>query len=363
MTRRLRLDRPHPLRAGAVPVWIPLLAVVLLFAAGVRAMERRAQSEGYGWVDPASLEFEAFAEWVDERWTDQLDELLLDSPLFRTDDAEAVAALEAALEDLPFVREAFVEEVLWPGGLEVELELREPVACIPVGRHFLPVSDEGVVLPGLWTRPPLVSGRFLPVIAPLEDAYGVFAHARAGDWLAETRHLDALSIVRSARAHLTDETSARLGRFSVLAVDARVPAIEAPGAMLLLEGGRRVWFGRPPADDLLGVPVAPGELPVAVKWESLTRALALLEPGPAGDPPQGQWERVDVRWDRPELLLDATVLLALAEAERLESLPAEVPRPSYQPTPPSASVGERSGPEAPRVALPASRRSPRSRVR
>ena len=69
MTRRLRLDRPHPLRAGAVPVWIPLLAVVLLFAAGVRAMERRAQSEGYGWVDPASLEFEAFAEWVDERWT------------------------------------------------------------------------------------------------------------------------------------------------------------------------------------------------------------------------------------------------------------------------------------------------------
>ncbi|MFT5292571.1 MAG: hypothetical protein ACI82F_004659 [Planctomycetota bacterium] len=321
---------------GRVPLWVPLVAVLVLFAVGVRAMERRARAEGYGWVDPAGLDFASLPDWADERWSESLDELLLGSPIFRTDDLESLAALEVELASLAFVRDARVREVLWPGGLEVELELREPVGCIPVGRHFLPVSDEGVVLPGLWTRPPQVSGRFLPVIAPLEDAHGIFAKAGAGDWLAEQRHLDALAIVRSAREYLGPADALRLGRFSVQAVDARQTSPDVPGSMLLLEGERRVWFGRPPVDELLGVPAAPGELPAWAKWEAVARALALLEPSSVPGGPFGSWRLVDVRWDRPEITLEPAELIALVAGATLAQLPEEMPRHSYEAPPASA---------------------------
>lgn len=303
-------------RRGAVPLWLPLLAVALLFVAGVRAMERRAHAAGYGWIDPVTLDFGALPSWADARWDERLAARLESLPPFRTDDAERVQALEDALAGLAFVRQARVEEVLWPGGLEVELELREPVACIPVGRHFLPVSDEGVVLPGLWTRPPRVGERFLPVLGPLEDAHGVFATARAGDWLAEARHLDALAIVRSARVHLEPGAAALLGRYSVLASAARQATPDVPGARLQLEDERTIWFGRPPADPLLACEGAPGELPAWAKWDAVSRGLALMDPAESDSQQALDWLVLDVRWDQPELVPRPEVLVALAVEER-----------------------------------------------
>ena len=42
----------------------------------------------------------------------------------------------------------------------------------------------------------------------------------------------------------------------------------------------------------------PGELPVEIKWDSVARTLELEE---AAEPVD--WAVVDVRWDRPELVL------------------------------------------------------------
>ena len=342
----MRCSRRRALR-GSVPLWLPVLLVGLLFAVGVRNVEHRARDEGYGWVDPAELSLDGLPDWADERWAETLEDLFASFAPFRTDDSVSIATLEEELRALPFIRSASVRDVLWPGGLEVEFELREPVACIPVGRHFLPVSDEGVVLPGFWTRPPRVEGRLLPVIAPLEDAHGIFLGAQAGDWLAEERHIDALAIVRSLRAHLSEEDQERMGRFSVLAIDARRASPDVPGAMLLLEGERRIWLGRPPADELLGLEATPGELPAWAKWEAVSRALSLLEADAEetgfsfdtkGGGPRGAWQVVDVRWDRPEILLEPSRLVRLAQEEALrtaeelalEQLPQTPPRRVYE---------------------------------
>ena len=60
----------------------------------------------------------------------------------------------------------------------------------------------------------------------------------------------------------------------------------------MLERDREVLFGRAPSAD------EPGELPVEIKWGSVARTLELEE---AAEPVD--WAVVDVRWDRPELVL------------------------------------------------------------
>ncbi|MCH7646671.1 MAG: CDP-alcohol phosphatidyltransferase family protein, partial [Nitrospinae bacterium] len=78
------------------------------------------------------------------------------------------------------------------GSLRLELELRVPVACVPVQGDFMTVDAAGVLLSGTWPAPVNQEGAPLPVIGPMEDANGLFALARPGDWLSEKEHLDAL---------------------------------------------------------------------------------------------------------------------------------------------------------------------------
>src|SRR5262249_8321401 len=74
---------------------------------------------------------------------------------------------------------------------------------------------------------------------------------------------------------------------------ARVASVTEPGVRLELEGDRLALFGRAPGTD------EPGELAASSKWRSLERALELFERDPSG----GDWDLVDLRWDRPDIAL------------------------------------------------------------
>ena len=203
---------------------------------------------------------------------------------------------------------SFVETVerceLSPRGeLVLELALRKPVACIPAHGDFLLVDEDGVVLEGRWPLPPRLGSVPLPVFVADE----LFERARPGDWLAEPEHEDAIDVALSLAENLTVEERVQLGRIVIDAQRARRASIDEPGVRLALEGGREALFGRSPVSD------EPGELAPATKWRSLARALALF----AQDPVAHDWSLVDLRWDRPELVLkNAPVVAVRSEPER-----------------------------------------------
>src|SRR6185295_18245299 len=89
-----------------------------------------------------------------------------------------------------------------------------------------------------------------------------------------------------------------------------------------LGGERLALFGRAPSS------VEPGELAPEAKWRALARALALYQ----GDPEGGDWDLVDLRWDRPDLALrgapevaalDPTTSRASAPGRARERAPGE----------------------------------------
>ncbi len=265
------------------------------------------------WIDPAAFEiaelaFESSSTGepvrADERWVDELAYTMGEIEAFRVDDQVALAELRDAIEQLSFVREVPLLLADAELGLQLELELREPVACIPVGDEFLTVDGEGVVLSGKWSAPIRIDGIALPVVGPMADAFGVFGGARPGDWLSEREHLDALDVALSMREHLDVLTRERLGRIVVDASRARVASVEEPGVRLLLEDRRLVLFGREPSTD------EPGELWVEWKWAAVRDAIARL----FDDRSPVEWATADVRWDRPELG-GSELLAALTEAE------------------------------------------------
>jgi len=242
------------------------------------------------WIEPASFAERIELVGVDPRWGEELGGRLGDHPPFRPEDVEAVEALRQDLEALSFVARVS----LLPASDEgpgFALSLRVPVACVPVGSDFQAVDAEGVLLSGLWPTPPRMDGAPLPVLGPLRDARGVFRNARAGDWLAETAHTDALDVALSLREHLSLAERGALGRVVIDASRARVASVDEPGVRLELEGRRLILFGRAPATD------EPGELAVGEKWRSVRRALAVVD--------RADWELVDVRWDRPEMVARA----------------------------------------------------------
>jgi hypothetical protein len=148
------------------------------------------------------------------------------------------------------------------------------------------VAADGTVLSGHWSAPPDRGSGYLPLVVS-----GGSVFARPGERLAEPAVDDALALADALWRGLEPADVARLGRFVIDARRSRRASPEDPGTVLLLEDGRRVLFGRTPNLD------APGETPLEIKLESLSRA---LDPGLTAP-----WVLVDVRWDRPEILVAA----------------------------------------------------------
>ncbi len=267
----------------------PFLFVAGLLLLGLYGLEKRASAQGFGWIEPATLDFDFLPEWADPRWKDELRDVAALFPPLRTDDPQGLEAFRAAIEELSFVRSVGPIEVLWPDGLRFDLQLYEPIACVPLERGYQLVSDDGTLLSGVWSVPPRVGGRWLPVIGPIEDARRLFSRALPGDYLFEREHTDALDVALSMRLHLTEAEQRSLGRTLIDARRARETSVVEPGVRLDLEGARRVLFGRAPFSG------EPGELEDAAKWRSVVRALGLLEDGSL------DWDLLDVRWDRPDL--------------------------------------------------------------
>jgi hypothetical protein len=278
-TERRARGRFHP------PLLLPLLIVLapaLWLAFGA---DRRADSTGFGWLDPGAVEFALPQPWVDPRWEGALARAVSDFGPVSLDDGAGLERLRADLAALPFVAETDAPRVVWPSGAEFPVRLRRPVACLAVGRAFLAVDAEGVVLPGEHRTPPQVDGGFLPVLGPLD---GRFDRVRSGERLAELRDLDALSIAESIWSYLDSEHRLRLGRVVIDASGAREVSVERPGAVIALEGGRSIAFGRSPRQQ------EPGELPLELKWRNVAEALPMIDGGDGVD-----WYELDARFDRP----------------------------------------------------------------
>jgi hypothetical protein len=263
------------------------------------------------WVDPAEVRLARTPPWADPRWLERVQSLLGEEPPFALlSAAPALERLRAVLDGLSFVEHVERLEVT-PDGLELELMLRKPIACIPVAGEFALVAEDGVVLEGRWPLPPRLGRAYLPVLGPLHDP--LFARAQAGDWLAEQEHADAIDVARSLAMELVEDERAALGRLVIDARTARRSSLGEPGVRLGLEGGRLALFGRAPRTD------EPGELDATRKWRSLVRAFDWF----AADPLANDWRLVDLRWDRPDLEPVAwpeTAALDLARPMRAEGL-------------------------------------------
>lgn len=291
-------------RARALAQLLPAAAVVALLCALGWAHHRRLDRTSPSgdapetlWVDPGQARVARAPGWADPRWLERVRGALADEPPFAIAGPAPLAALAERLGALSFV-ERVERCALGPSGLELELALREPVACIPVGAEFALVDEDGVVLEGRWPLPPRLGRVFLPVLGPLDDA--LFARARAGDWLVEPEHTGALDVALSLAANLSVEERAALGRIVIDARGAQGASVSEPGVRLELEGARLALFGRAPSSG------EPGELAARRKWQALVRALELFERDPEG----GDWDLVDLRWDRPELALRSAPAVA-----------------------------------------------------
>lgn len=303
MERTLRsLGAPPVLGAGAHPPsrrsprvrcagraaahWVNLLALAAIVG-WVWKVGASVRASGWSRIDLERTDLEIRSGWTDPRWETEVSRILAEVGTLDCEDAPAIARLGERLGALPFVAEVGGPHVLWPDGLRIDLRFREPIACIRVGKHFLPIARDATVLPGRWPAPPRLGPGYLPVLGPLDPGTD---HLIPGDVLARESLRDALDVAESMADHLGPEDLQRLDRIVIDARRARATSPTEPGTRLLLVGAREVWFGRTPYAP------EPGSLPARMKWSHLARALADLE-GPAGL----DWDLCDVRWDRAEL--------------------------------------------------------------
>lgn len=268
-------------RAGRIPLWLALGLGLAAAGLAARGLGRSALARGFTDIDTRRVSLEA-GRPVPAGWSEWLAARVAALDPVSTLDADGVAALTAEIARAPFVRAVRDARVVWPDGLELEIELRRPAACLRAPEGFRCVDPEGVVLPGVWTTPPETDWGVLSVIGPLD---GALDDLRPGDRLVEERHHDALSVALSMRAHLDRDELRFLGPVVIDAERADRAGVEESGTRLSLEDRRLVLFGRAPRAGM------PGELPPARKWQHLRRALRWLREG-------RDWDLLDVRWDR-----------------------------------------------------------------
>lgn len=326
--------RSGPRGGFAHPALIALIAaLVALFFVHGHAV--RGPAPAALLVDPSSLSFTALPDWADPRWAEEFQELVDAWPDLSCADESGLRELVDAIAGLSFVAEVG-ELSVEHGEIALDVELSEPVACIPSGPYFQLVALDGTILSGAWPIPPRLGMRFLPVIGPLSDANGLFAEALPGDMLAEPEHRAALEMVAGLREHLDESEISLLGRVLIDASTADVQSERDLGILLELERGRTIVFGRSPNTS------APGELPSAAKWKSVKNALALQA---SGDP-SSEWRWLDVRWDRPEI--------RLSQETEVASLGSSNPSPTPRPKSTARSTATS---DAPSAEPPAARRT------
>lgn len=280
--------RARAARNGRRPWYPPLLLPAVLLVLPIvwvlgKGRESTARA-GYGWLDPAAIEFELPTEGTDPRW-----EVALRSRIERfgsaaLDDGRRITELREELEALSFVAETDDPRVVWPVGIEFPIRVRLPRACVVVGEGFLAVDEEGVVLDGPHATPPRVGRGFLPVIAPVDD--GRFDRVAPGDRLTDEADLDALAIADSMWTHLPPPALELLGRTTIDAREARRTSVTCAGAVIALEETRAIAFGRSPREGHVA------SLPVELKWQHVVDGLLTLSGPEARD-----WSELDARMD------------------------------------------------------------------
>ncbi len=291
-------------RSGRVPTWIPLALLFAGLFAGLAALQGNAREFGLARVDTTRYRLQSGSQWLSPAWLEELERVLVRIREIPADDPKQIRAFVDEVRALPFVAEVGTPEVQWPDGLALPIRLYEPVACIPTGtRDYLPVAADGTVLGGYAFAPHEAYGGWLPTLGP----HGAAPDVIPGDTLTLPAHLAGLEIATSMWGHLQVDDLRRLGRIFVDAsrpdapVFDRSPGSSTPrrlpgGAILALEDGRRVYFGRPPK------PLFDGELPIAMKWDHIRRAVGDRIPGEAGASGQGPtepWALLDARFDEP----------------------------------------------------------------
>jgi len=270
---------------------VGLIAILCLclctFAA--RELGHSAEVRGFHSIDAARVALDApgGTTGCPPEWSSLVAARLCALGKLTTLDGGAQDELRAVLGDLACVSEVGEVRVIWPDGLQVEVRLREPVACVQSGSDYIPVAADGTLLPGYWSAPPDFGLGLLPVLGPGDGAFDL---ALAGDVLQEARHQNALSVAVSMREHLSREEIGRVGRLLIDAGSAHLASVSEAGTRLKLEQRRLVLWGRVPRS------MAPGELPEAQKWAHVMAALGYLEGPEATD-----WDLVDVRWDTATL--------------------------------------------------------------
>ncbi len=285
-----------------MPTFVPLALLFVALFAGFAALQRSADDHGIARVDLTRYRLQSAGRWLSPAWLDEIERILAHGRELAADDLDAIRALQAQVEGLPFVAEVGTPEVQWPDGLILPLRLHEPVACIAIeGRDFLPVAADGTVLGGYAGTPHQAYGGYLPTLGP----HGLVAIPQPGDVLEHPAHRAALDVAESLWRHLEVSDLRRLGRILIDASEEDAPVFDRtpgsatplrlPGGVFLdLEDGRRVQFGRPPR------PLFEGELPIGLKWGHLRRG---LEVGEQAEP----WALLDVRFDEAVSLTRAEV--------------------------------------------------------
>lgn len=267
-----------------MPTWIPLGILAAGAAWLCTSLQKEVNAAGFATVDVRRSRLDVPEGFRDPRWQDYLALHLARLRPVDSRDVEGVRSVAREIARLPFVAEVLEPRVVWPDGIEVPLRLREPAATVLVGTEYLAVSDDGVLLPGRWPTPPLVAGRFLPVIGPND---GRFEHVEPGTRLTAPGDVDGLAVAISMRDLLAPADFDLTGPPLIDATRARSTSVEEPGVRIHFEGRRTVHFGRAPGAGM------PGELPSEKKWEHVRRALALLTP----ENGSRDWSVLDARWD------------------------------------------------------------------
>ncbi len=298
--RRSQLNQSHGHRGGVLTSVTVMLAI-LAAAWFLWVLQDGVEAAEFTRVETADVRLDVGAAWSDPRWQAIVAERVSHTAPFDCEDADAAAQIVRDLRSLPFVLAVAEPQVLWPDGLRIQIEMRTPIACVKVGREFLGIANDGMLLPGAWPTPPARGQGFVPVIA-LDE--GAAKHLRPGEVLWNDCVADALSVASSMWAELEGEDLARLGYAIIDARRARQASVEEPGTVLYLENSRRILFGRAPSTQ------EPGELPVTTKWLHVANALMCLPTGSAQEsgnsatarPDTVDWELVEVRWDHAAML-------------------------------------------------------------